>query len=73
MKCGDILKHGSPDDIVKLPSETADNEKWKQGDWQIQSNFVKKVAKGNSRRHEEMVAEDKQKRHYSRLWGLLVL
>ena len=73
MKCIDILKYGRPDDIVKLPSETAHNKKRKQGGWQIHSNCVKKLARGHSRRYEEMVAEEKQKRHYCRLWGLMML
>ena len=61
MKCLDILKHGSSYDIVKLPSETAHNNDHnrKQGGWPIQGNCVKKVARGHSRRYDDVVAEDK--------------
>ena len=47
IKCSEILNCGSPEDIVKLPSETEHikDHNRKQGSWQIQSNFVKKVAR----------------------------
>jgi hypothetical protein len=34
---------------------------------------MKKVVRGHSKRYEEMIANDKKKRHYSRSWGLLAL
>lgn len=58
MKCNDILKHCSPDDVVKLPSEIAQNIDHKNG-WQIQSNCMKKVSRGHASRYEKVIiAED---------------
>jgi hypothetical protein len=55
------MKHQVKEDFAKLPSETAHYKAHsrKQGGWKIQSNCLRKVARGHSRMHEVVVAEDK--------------
>ncbi len=45
--CSEILKHGTPEDIVHLPSKTACNcgHRSKRGGWNIEKSGVRRVSK----------------------------